>query len=122
MNAEAYRLIARERAAEVIKVRDELGHARAEIERLRKALTRIRDHYDDTDLAAKHMAAIACAALSEPQADSAVPETAGRNGSRSGDGQSDKAVMCKECGKYPADLPSRLCPGCEAYREHTAIY
>lgn len=28
--------------------------------------------------------------------------------------------MCTECGKYPADHPSKLCPGCEAYREHTA--
>lgn len=27
-------------------------------------------------------------------------------------------VMCEECGKNPADLPSRICPGCEAYREH----
>jgi hypothetical protein len=29
------------------------------------------------------------------------------------------SVMCDECGKYPADLPSKLCSGCEAYREHT---
>ena len=29
--------------------------------------------------------------------------------------------MCDECGKYPADPPSKLCPGCQAYREHTAI-
>lgn len=28
-------------------------------------------------------------------------------------------IMCDECGKYPADLPSKICPGCEAYREHT---
>ena len=27
-------------------------------------------------------------------------------------------VMCEDCGERPADLPSRLCPGCEAYREH----
>lgn len=27
--------------------------------------------------------------------------------------------VCKECGKYPADPPSKLCPGCEAYREHS---
>ena len=27
---------------------------------------------------------------------------------------------CSECGKYPADVPSDLCPGCDAYREHTA--
>lgn len=26
--------------------------------------------------------------------------------------------MCVECGKYPADPPSKLCPGCEAYKEH----
>lgn len=27
--------------------------------------------------------------------------------------------MCEDCGERPADPPSRLCPGCEAYREHT---
>lgn len=27
--------------------------------------------------------------------------------------------ICKECGKNPSDPPSKLCPGCEAYREHT---
>lgn len=26
--------------------------------------------------------------------------------------------MCEECGKYPADLPSNLCCGCDAYKEH----
>lgn len=26
--------------------------------------------------------------------------------------------LCEECGIFPADLPSRLCPGCEAYQEH----
>lgn len=25
---------------------------------------------------------------------------------------------CEECGARPSDPPSRLCPGCEAYREH----
>ncbi len=30
--------------------------------------------------------------------------------------------LCAECGKYPADSSSSLCAGCEAYREHTAIY
>lgn len=28
---------------------------------------------------------------------------------------------CEECGQYPADAPSPLCPGCEAYREHQSI-
>lgn len=28
---------------------------------------------------------------------------------------------CAECGKYPADWPSKICQGCAAYREHTAI-
>lgn len=28
--------------------------------------------------------------------------------------------MCVECGRYASDPPSRLCPGCEAYKEHTA--
>jgi hypothetical protein len=50
---------------------------RAEIERLRMALTRIRDHYDDTDLAAKHMAAIANAALASPESGAAMPAEAG---------------------------------------------
>lgn len=30
-----------------------------------------------------------------------------------------RPAICEECGKYPADPPSKLCPGCEAYREHT---
>jgi hypothetical protein len=25
--------------------------------------------------------------------------------------------LCEECGKYPADEPSRLCPGCEAEQD-----
>ena len=28
--------------------------------------------------------------------------------------------LCADCGIYPADPPSSLCPGCEAYREHQA--
>ncbi len=27
-------------------------------------------------------------------------------------------IMCDNCGKHTADLPSCLCPGCEAYQEH----
>lgn len=27
-------------------------------------------------------------------------------------------MMCSECEKYPCDPPSKLCPGCQAYREH----
>lgn len=27
--------------------------------------------------------------------------------------------VCDDCGVYPADSPGALCPGCEAYREHT---
>lgn len=26
--------------------------------------------------------------------------------------------LCEECGKFPADLPSTLCPGCDSYRDH----
>ena len=26
--------------------------------------------------------------------------------------------MCEECGQYPADLPSNLCCGFDAYKEH----
>lgn len=29
-----------------------------------------------------------------------------------------KPKMCANCGVYPADPPSSLCPGCAAYREH----
>jgi hypothetical protein len=29
-----------------------------------------------------------------------------------------KPQLCVECGKYYADSPSDLCPGCEAYQEH----
>lgn len=29
-----------------------------------------------------------------------------------------KPPKCLECGVNRADPPSRLCPGCEAYREH----
>lgn len=32
--------------------------------------------------------------------------------------ESQRPRKCEECGKYWADWPSRLCPGCEAYREH----
>ena len=28
-------------------------------------------------------------------------------------------ALCEECETYPADWPSKRCPGCEAYREHT---
>ena len=28
--------------------------------------------------------------------------------------------LCKDCGRYPSDPPSKLCPACEAYREHQA--
>lgn len=28
---------------------------------------------------------------------------------------------CIQCGVYPADSPSKLCAGCEAYQEHTSI-
>jgi hypothetical protein len=31
-----------------------------------------------------------------------------------------RRVRCEECRINWADLPSRLCPGCEAYREHQA--
>jgi hypothetical protein len=30
-----------------------------------------------------------------------------------------RAKRCDECGIYMADPPSRLCPGCQAYKEHT---
>jgi hypothetical protein len=29
-----------------------------------------------------------------------------------------RAQRCVECGRYLADPPSRLCPGCEAYQGH----
>lgn len=33
-----------------------------------------------------------------------------------------RSKMCKECGVNSADPPSRICPGCEAYREHTGHF
>lgn len=32
-----------------------------------------------------------------------------------------KPKMCVECDKYPADPPGNLCPGCHAYKDHTAV-
>lgn len=32
--------------------------------------------------------------------------------------QTHTAVKCSECDRDWADLPSKLCPGCQAYREH----
>ena len=34
-------------------------------------------------------------------------------------GGSTAAKLCAECGTNYADPPSKLCPGCEAYQEHT---
>lgn len=31
-------------------------------------------------------------------------------------------VLCEDCCENAADLPSKLCPGCEAYREHTGAF
>lgn len=28
-------------------------------------------------------------------------------------------LLCESCGKFTRDPPSHLCPGCEAYQEHT---
>jgi hypothetical protein len=30
------------------------------------------------------------------------------------------AILCEGCGVNYADPPSKLCPGCQAYQEHTA--
>lgn len=30
----------------------------------------------------------------------------------------DGFLLCDSCLIYPADFPSKYCPGCEAYREH----
>lgn len=30
----------------------------------------------------------------------------------------EQRVRCEGCGKDWADLPSKLCPGCQAYKEH----
>jgi len=32
-----------------------------------------------------------------------------------------RRIRCTWCGKNWADLPSRLCPGCEAYQSHTEL-
>lgn len=34
--------------------------------------------------------------------------------------EKEKVKMCSSCGKYPADYPSDICAGCEAYEEHVA--
>lgn len=31
-------------------------------------------------------------------------------------------VLCDDCLENSADLPSRLCPGCDAYRDHTGQF
>ncbi len=33
-----------------------------------------------------------------------------------------KLPLCEECFKYYSDPPSKLCPGCQAYKEHTGNY
>ena len=73
----------------------------AEIERLRAALREIADEAIGVGSSADPLIVIARAALE------GKPLRA-----------KDKLVMCEDCGERPADLPSRLCPGCEAYREH----
>lgn len=40
------------------------------------------------------------------------------NRRRSRGPQTHTAVKCSECDQDLADLPSKLCPGCQAYREH----
>ena len=34
--------------------------------------------------------------------------------------QQQQPPICEDCGKYPSDPPSKLCPGCEAYKDHTS--
>lgn len=36
-------------------------------------------------------------------------------------GAGELAARCIDCAENPADVPSNLCPGCEAYREHTGV-
>lgn len=33
-----------------------------------------------------------------------------------------RSRVCEDCGKYPADWPSKTCAGCDAYAEHTRVY
>jgi len=37
-------------------------------------------------------------------------------------GRIHRPRKCEECGVNPADTPSRLCVGCDAYREHTGAF
>lgn len=39
--------------------------------------------------------------------------------SRAALAESEKPLLCEECGIYPADPPRNLCAGCDAYRDHT---
>ncbi len=33
--------------------------------------------------------------------------------------QTEKKIeLCEECGVYPADYPSKLCCGCNDYKDH----
>ena len=34
------------------------------------------------------------------------------------EGNENTVNMCIECGKYPADAPSKFCCGCNEYRNH----
>ena len=36
------------------------------------------------------------------------------------DSREAEVQMCEECGENPADLPSKLCCGCDVYRDHLA--
>lgn len=35
-----------------------------------------------------------------------------------GERKPQRPKKCEECDRYYADPPSKLCPGCQAYREH----
>lgn len=38
------------------------------------------------------------------------------------DGKIKAPAICEECGKGHSDPPSKLCPGCQAYRDHTGFF
>lgn len=50
--------------------------------------------------------------------DSQFAETATERAPRFRKSNRRAAGKCEECGINPADHPSTLCPGCEAYRSH----
>ena len=75
----------------------------AEAERLLDALVHLADGLEDNE-AAERIIGVAYAVRDKLEEAAAALR--------------EDPQMCAECGQNRANSPSRLCPGCEAYREH----